>query len=33
MQSSSIIRRWICGSLLITELVMVLAVGLFLYYS
>lgn len=33
MQSSSIIRRWIRGSLLITVLVMVLAEGLFLYYS
>ena len=33
MQSTSIIRRWICGSLLITVLVLVLAEGLFLYYS
>ena len=31
--SSSIIRRWVCGSLLITVLVLVLAEGLFLYYS
>ena len=33
MQSTSIIRRWIRGSLLITVLVLVLAEGLFLYYS
>ena len=33
MQSGSIIRRWIRGSLLITVLVLVLAEGLFLYYS
>ena len=31
--SSSIIRRWVRGSLLITVLVLVLAEGLFLYYS
>ena len=31
--SRSIIRRWVCGSLLITVLVLVLAEGLFLYYS
>ena len=30
MQSTSIIRRWIRGSLLITVLVLVLAEGLFL---
>ena len=33
MQSSSIIRRWIRGSLLITVLVLAIAEGLFLYYS
>ena len=33
MQSTSIIRRWICGSLLITVLVLVLAERTFLYYS
>ena len=33
MQSTSIIRRWIRGSLLSSVLVRVLAEGLFLYYS
>ena len=33
MQSSSIIHRWIRGSLLITVLVLAIAEGLFLYYS
>ena len=33
MQTTSIVQRWVRGSLLMTVLALVLAEGLFLYFS